>query len=282
MDFSQWYAQARQQARQAEVDIFELEWLAFVVLGGDRLALRLGNICPHPDQLQALDQLWQRRLHEQSPVQYLAGRSYWRDLELNVAPGVLIPRPETELIIDLVQQWRSPSFGREIWLDLGTGSGVLAIALAQALPHADIHAIDLSPQALAIAQANGRKYGLDQRITWHQGNWFEPISHLQGQISGMVSNPPYIPTRMIAELAPQVAKHEPRLALDGGEDGLVAIAHLVTQAPLYLAPGALWLIEVMAGQAEQVCALLATQGSYTQIKVHLDQAGLPRFVAAIT
>lgn len=278
--FSQWYSQARQQAIAAEIDISELDWLVFTLLKSDRLALRLGNIHPQPTQLQLLDQKWQQRLQEHCPVQYLANKAYWRDLELKVAPGVLIPRPETELMIDLVQQWHSPSEDPEIWLDLGTGSGILAIALAQTLPHAQIHAIDLSPQALAIAQENGHKYHLEQRITWYQGSWFEPIHHLKGQINGMVANPPYIPTQIIPTLPPQIAHHEPHLALNGGGNGLEAIAHLVTQAPLYLAPGAFWLVEVMAGQAPQVCDLLASQKSYTQIQVHFDQSGIARFVAA--
>jgi release factor glutamine methyltransferase len=167
------------------------------------------------------------------------------------------------------------------WVDLGTGSGAIALGLAKALPKANIHAIDRSAEALAIAKQNAIRHSLENRIKFYQGNWFEPLAMLKGKIAGMVSNPPYIPTAEIEQLQPEVKNCEPQLALDGGSDGLEAIRYLISMAPVYLAIGGYWIVEVMAGQAPTVAKMLARSGSYTQIEIHQDRSGIERFVAAI-
>lgn len=219
-------------------------------------------------------------------MQYLAQSAPWRQFSLQVSPAVLIPRPETELLIDLAVQ-AATSFDRTafdrtagIWADLGTGSGAIAIGLAAALPQATIHAVDVSAEALAIAQANATALHFD-RIQFHHGRWFEPLAPWQGQIDAIVSNPPYIPTAMLADLQPEVRLHEPHLALDGGADGLAAIWHLAIEAPKYLRSNGLWLIEMMAGQAESVRELLNQHG-YERIEIHPDLAGIDRFALALT
>ncbi|MEN9869725.1 MAG: hypothetical protein RLZZ171_708, partial [Cyanobacteriota bacterium] len=117
-------------------------------------------------------------------------------------------------------------------------------------------------------------------IQFYQGSWWSPLSSLQGQITGMISNPPYIPSSQIAQLQPEVAKHEPRLALDGGDDGLNDIRYLIKTAPEYLVSGGIWLIELMVGQADIVVALLKQQGEYQDLKIFADLAGIERFVLA--
>ena len=145
---------------------------------------------------------------------------------------------------------------------------------------ATIYAVDCSSQALSIAQQNVHNYNLGNRIKFYQGSWWEPLDFLKGEFSGMVSNPPYIPTATLPNLQPEVFKHEPHLALDGGDDGLECIRHLVETSPDYLKPGGIWLIEMMAGQADKVKQMLYDNGSYSKIEIHRDLAGIERFALA--
>ncbi|MBF2074379.1 MAG: peptide chain release factor N(5)-glutamine methyltransferase [Synechococcales cyanobacterium C42_A2020_086] len=286
-DLWQWRQQAQRAAEAAGIPAAEIDWLLQEVAGLDRLTLRLGlrqDSVPLTCSLAHLDALWQRRLQQQVPVQYLAGSAPWRQFRLTVTPAVLIPRPETELLIDLaVAAVRQTNLGlaHGHWADLGTGSGAIAIGLADVFPNATIHAIDASEAALAVAQQNAQQVGFEQRIRFYHGSWFEPLPpDLQGQLSGMVSNPPYIPSALIADLQPEVAQHEPHVALDGGDTGLDCIRHLVTTAPAWLRSGGLWLIELMAGQADAVAELLDAEGCYHSIQIHADLAGIQRFALA--
>ncbi|MBD2123691.1 peptide chain release factor N(5)-glutamine methyltransferase [Trichocoleus sp. FACHB-262] len=287
----QWRDEACAAAVAAAISSAEVDWLLQELAGLDRLTLRLESFKHWPQvqlrlSLSELTKLWQKRIEARVPVQYLAGTAPWRQFNLTVSPAVLIPRPETELIIDLAviaAQSFSPELGSsaaEIWSDLGTGSGAIAIGLATAFPKATVYAVDCSPDAIAVAQQNATDLGLSDRIQFFQGAWFQPLNGLEGELRGMVSNPPYIPSAMVSSLQPEVAWHEPHLALDGGEDGLDCIRHLVAIAPLYLKSGGIWLIEMMAGQAGQVVELLERQGDYDRIQVHADLAGIDRFVLA--
>ena len=293
-DLWTWRQSARAQAEAAGIPPQEVDWLLQQVCQVDALALKLGTLAqqaqvPCQLSLAALAQCWQRRRQDRVPVQQLAGQTPWRDLTLRVSPAVLIPRPETELIIEVVVEWvdRSPQteqLRRGIWADLGTGSGAIALALAQAFPAALVVATDVSAAALKVAQANAVLNGLGDRILFRQGSWFEPLARLgmAGQVAGMVSNPPYIPTDDIPQLQPEVARHEPILALDGGADGLDSIRHLGAIAPQFLMSGGLWAVELMRGQAPSVQALLQAQGHYTGIHAYQDLAGIDRFVLAQT
>ncbi len=278
----QWQHTAQQQAVAADIPPAEVDWLLQELLGLDRLHLRLGafsETVESPLTIAELDQMWQRRVVDRVPVQYLVQTAPWRQFRLRVSPAVLIPRPETELLIDLaIAAAESANLTAGHWADLGTGSGAIAIGLAVALPTATIHAVDISAEALAIAQSNASALQLSH-LQFHQGRWFEPLELWRGQLSAMVSNPPYIPTAMLAELQPEVRQHEPKLALDGGADGLDCIRHLAATAPTYLRSGGLWLIEMMAGQAESIQALLQRH-NYQQIQIHPDLAGIDRFALA--
>lgn len=286
-DLWQWRQGARQQAIATNVAMAEVDWLLQYLAGLDRLTLSLlspddATLLELPYSVEQMNQLWQQRLQLRVPVQYLAGVVPWRHFLLSVSPAVLIPRPETEGLIDLAidAARTSPEIERGHWADLGTGSGAIALGLAEVFNTASIHAVDCSEAALAIAQKNAQQLGLSDRIQFYQGSWFEPLSHLREQLSGMVSNPPYIPRAMVSQLEPEVAAHEPSLALDGGVDGLECIRHLVMAAPNYLRSGGIWLIEMMAGQAEDVVDLLHTQGSYRDVAVYPDLAGIDRFALA--
>lgn len=285
----QWRQQAQAEAIAATIAIAEVDWFLQALTNLDRLSLRLGSF-QHQSQIplkvswDVLTHLWQQRIQSRVPVQYLAGMAPWREFSLVVSPAVLIPRPETESLIDLaVTAVSDSSIAAELqqghWTDLGTGSGAIALGLASTFAAATIHAVDTSPAALAIAQHNANRLTLN-RIHFYQGSWLQPLAHLKGNLSGLISNPPYIPSHLVPTLQPEVSQHEPHLALDGGDDGLDCIRQLIATAPEYLHSGGIWLIEMMAGQADTVANLLQAQGDYQQIQIHRDLAGIDRFALA--
>lgn len=263
----------------------EVDWLLKSVADLDSLTLRLESI--ENDRLieismplDLLSALWIDRVEQHKPVQYLVGKTFWRDFELIVSPSVLIPRPETESIIDIALAASNNLQQQGIWVELGTGSGAIAIGLAKILPGVEIYAVDTSAEALEIARINATRLKVLDRIYFSQGNWWSSLGKLKGKVAGMISNPPYIPSKQVLRLQPEVVNHEPHLALDGGLDGLDAIRILVDTAPVYLQPGGIWLIEMMAGQGAMVIDLLLQQGSYTDIEIINDLAGFDRFVLA--
>ncbi|MEO1761613.1 MAG: peptide chain release factor N(5)-glutamine methyltransferase [Cyanobacteria bacterium J06629_18] len=265
----------------------EVDWLLQEIAGLDSLALRIGSFKEKSQiqlklPLQQLSKLWQKRLSENLPVQYISQSTPWRHFNIKVSPSVLIPRPETESIIDLVieQTADKPKIREGNWADLGTGSGIIALGLCSAFSKATIYAVDRSSQALSIARQNADNNGLVNHIKFYQGSWWEPLDFLKGKFNGMVSNPPYIPTSTLPNLQPEVFKHEPHLALDGGEDGLECIHHLVETSPDYLKPGGIWLVEMMLGQADKIQRMLYDNGSYSKIEIHRDLAGIERFALA--
>jgi release factor glutamine methyltransferase len=284
-DLWQWRKWALQLATERDVSAYEVDWLLQAVANVDRLTLRLESIddrqlVQSSVSLDRLSALWLDRLNDRQPVQYLVGKTYWRDFELFVSPAVLIPRPETESIIDIAVAASDCLQQQGMWVDLGTGSGAIAIGLAKELPEANIFAVDYSLAALEVARRNAVNQQLNQHIHFSHGSWWSSLGHLQGRVAGMISNPPYIPAEEVLKLQPEVTNHEPHLALDGGIDGLAAIRVLVDTAPEYLQDGGIWLIEMMAGQGETVRELLLDRGSYTDIQIINDLAGLDRFVLA--
>ncbi|ARI81045.1 peptide chain release factor N(5)-glutamine methyltransferase [Microcystis sp. LEGE 00066] len=283
-ELSQWRQQAIADLAQAQLSPKEVDIFLQAVTDLDTLSLRLQSFrerekIPLSYSWSEITKRWQKRLQARVPLQYLLESVVWRNFTLKVSPDVLIPRPETELLIDIVGETVRGDDGG-IWVDLGTGSGAIAIGLASILTKAEIYAIDYSPTALAIAKENIIKTGFADRIILKQGSWWTPLEKWKGQISGMVSNPPYIPSAEILDLQIEVREHEPRLALDGGEDGLTALRYLVATAPDYLRSGGLWLVEMRAGQGEKVAQMLENQGNYRQIQIINDLAGFDRFVLA--
>ena len=283
-ELSQWRQQAIADLQQAQLSPKEVDIFLQAVTDIDTLSLRLQSFrerekIPLSYSWSEITKRWQKRLQARVPLQYLLESVVWRNFTLKVSPEVLIPRPETELLIDIVGETvRGDDVG--IWVDLGTGSGAIAIGLASILTKAEIYASDYSQTALAIAKENIINTGFADRIILKQGSWWTPLEKWKGQISGMVSNPPYIPSAEILDLQIEVREHEPRLALDGGEDGLTALRYLAATAPDYLRSGGLWLVEMRAGQGEKVAQMLENQGNYRQIQIINDLAGFDRFVLA--
>ena len=222
------------------------------------------------EELAAYRRLVERRAARE-PLQYILGRTEFWSLELEVNPAVLIPRTDTEVLVEEALA-RGNKKGRI--LDIGTGSGALAVALARELPESRIEALDISAAALEVAKANARRHGLDDRIELRQ----EDLHRLSGgPYDLMVANPPYIPAGDLAGLMPEVRDHEPRQALDGGADGLDAYRSLAGQAANLLASGGWLLVEVGIGQAEAVAELFAGAG-LQEVYSRPDYAGIPRVV----
>ena len=203
-----------------------------------------------------------RRAHGE-PVAYILGRKEFYGMELAVTPAVLIPRPETELLVDLAVA-RAPASV----VDIGTGSGALALALKRELPRTRVVATDASAAALEVAKGNALRLGLD--IELRHGSWFEPLAG--ERFEAIISNPPYV--ALDDPHLPELP-FEPRLALLGGADGLDAFRVLAREAPAHLVPGGWLLVEHGAGQHETVRAILAAAGLETETSWP-DLAGIPR------
>lgn len=228
--------------------------------------------------LAELASLWARHVLIGEPLHYLVGVCPWRDLELAVAPGVLIPRAETELLVELARAlFPGEAPGR--WADLGTGSGCLAVALARLWPDRSGLAVDLSPAALAQAAVNLAAHGLLDRVERRLGSWWTPLAEQAGSLELVVANPPYIPTAVWRNLEPMVRNHEPPLALDGGSDGLDALRAIAAGARRHLAPGGWLLLEHHHDQSPAVGALLDAAG-LVDVSAHPDLEGNLRFAAA--
>jgi release factor glutamine methyltransferase len=260
----------------------DLDWL--VDLAGGLSWQQQQQLRLHPHQpvalacdLPALETLWHRHLLTHEPLQYLVGRCPWRDLELAVGPGVLIPRQETEILVEWALELAAPS--PALWADLGTGSGCVALALARAWPGSRGWAVDRSSEALRQAAFNLEQAGAGGQVQLLEGCWWEPLRAWWGQLALVVSNPPYIPTAVWAQLDPLVREHEPALALDGGRDGLDALRLLAEGAPSALAPGGLLVLEHHHDQSDAVLGLLAMAG-LEQVQRHADLEGKWRFASA--
>ncbi|KXZ41697.1 hypothetical protein GPECTOR_315g10 [Gonium pectorale] len=258
-------------------------------LGGWQLRMRA--------PVAALREWWERRLRDRVPFQYLISSAHWHTYVLSVGPGVLIPRPETEIFPLLVAEAlrRSPALAAAPWADLGTGSGAIAVAAADVLrgsnPSAVVWAVDVSPAALAYAQFNAQLVlggspdgavaaasssaggaataadaagGRCPHVRVVRGSWFDPLlaAGLRGRLGGLLSNPPYIPRCQMAGLQAEVGRHEPAGALDGGEGhGLDSLQELCSRAAEMLVPGGLIALETAGGeQADLVAELLRRSG----------------------
>jgi release factor glutamine methyltransferase len=242
-----------------------------------RLYLEFERMLGEPE-LTALWELVKRR-GRREPLQHLVGSVSFCGLELAVSRHVLVPRPETELLAEAAWGFlESVEASPSVALDLCTGSGCLAIALAAKCPRAEIHAADLSPEALGVARGNAVRHGVAARIAFHEGDLFMPLP--AGLLLDLiVSNPPYIPAGDIATLDPEVRDWDPRLALDGGEAGLDFYRRIAAEGLSRLQPGGRLLAEFGDGQAEGVSEIFTAAG-WRVNAVRADLTGQPRIVIA--
>lgn len=218
-----------------------------------------------------------------TPVAYLVGRREFFGFDLRVDGRALIPRPETEQLVEvLVHALRGRT--APLVVDVGTGCGAVAIAVARALPQARVLATDVSGAALELARFNADQCGVAGRVTWAEGSALDPLARAvaDGNVDAIVSNPPYIPTGEIARLPREVRAFEPAVALDGGPDGLCVHRPLIAGAAAYLVPGGVLALEVAAvwDQAGTVAALIAATGRFEPPRIVRDYAGGERIVVA--
>ena len=211
------------------------------------------------------------------PLQYLLGEWEFLGRTFRVDPRALIPRGETEGIVEVARE-AAPA-ARRI-LDLGTGSGVLAVTFALERPASTVLALDRSPAALALARENAVKHGVRSRVRFLASDWLSALR--PGTLFDLaVANPPYVPVEDAPHLSKTVSEHEPSLALYGGEDGLDAVRTLLLDLPPFLFPGAPFLFEFGYGQARGVSDLVQASGAFRLVAVRLDAAGIPRTATAV-
>ena len=220
------------------------------------------------------------RRARREPLQYIVGRAAFRAMDLAVDPRVLIPRPETELLAGEVLAWagRRAATGLSA-LDLGTGCGALALALATEGDFARIVATDVSRDALEVACANREQYPDATPVEFREGSLYEPV-HRDERFDVIVSNPPYVLDGELEGLEPEVRDWEPRRALDGGADGMRVLAPLIAAAPRHLAPGGLLALEVADERAAAVVRRIDDTGAFARARVVPDLSGRERMVLA--
>lgn len=255
----------------------DAEVLLAHAVGCKRIELytRHGEIAA-PEYRQRYRELIGQRL-EGCPVAYLVGRKEFFSLELEVSPAVLIPRPDSEHVVmeclRLAEKQPAPTV-----LDLGVGSGNLSIAIAHRHQGARVTAVDVSPEALAVARRNAEKHGVASRLEFLAGDLCAPVAGRQFDF--IVSNPPYIPHGDIAGLALGVRDYEPHRALDGGPDGFAVFDRLVREAITHLNPGGWLLVEIGAPQEQAARRKLSEHGGYELANTIFDYSGHPRVLAA--
>lgn len=228
-----------------------------------------------PETAREFENLIQRRAcHE--PVAYLTGEREFMSLDFSVCPGVLIPRPDTETLVELVLD-AFPKEAPLTVLDLCTGSGAIAASLAHYLPQSRVTAVDISTICMETALKNAIRNGVADRVQVLQADILKPLPPL-GLYDCVVSNPPYIPTNVLATLDADVQNFEPHTALDGGDDGLIFYRHIIQQAPSLLRSGGLLALEIGHDQREAVTDLMIESGFFRQIDIRQDLAGIDRVV----
>jgi release factor glutamine methyltransferase len=215
------------------------------------------------------------------PVAYITGHKEFWSLDFVVTPAVLIPRPETELLVELALKLatRLPRMSALKILDVGTGSGAIAVALAKELLQGEIRAVDISAEAIEIARLNARRHGVEERMEFFSGDLFESVAEEREGFDLIVANPPYIRSGDLAGLAPEIREWEPITALDGGADGLLYYRRIIAGAGDYLMAGGSILLELGDAMREAVARLFADSGGFEPAQVYRDYAGKERVIA---
>jgi release factor glutamine methyltransferase len=232
----------------------------------DRVKLYLRFDQPlHDKEVAGYRSLIKRRLSRE-PIQYITGVQEFWSMDFAVGPQVMVPRPETELLVEhalaLCRQKRSTEGSCGRILDLGTGCGAIAVAIARELEGVGVWATDVSQDALDMARRNAKKHGVEERIEFLLSDLWQNLSNQELTFDIIVSNPPYIESEAMASLPPEVRDHEPRQALDGGEEGMFYITNIIQEAPKHLTPGGWILLEMDPEQTTKALGLIEASNSY--------------------
>jgi release factor glutamine methyltransferase len=264
--------------RGAESPRLDAEVLLAHVLGWERVALYTHYEEEVGDRPRSAYRDLVRRRAEGMPVAYLVGRKEFYSLTLYVTPAVLIPRPDSEfVVVEFLAVAKGVDAPRGV--DVGTGSGCLALACAQHHKAARFVAIDISAEALAVAEVNARTLGLANRVEFRLGDRLAPVTGDE-PFDVIIANPPYIPTAVLPTLEPGVRDYEPHAALDGGADGLRLVAPLIAEAPRHLKPGGHLILEIGTDQEGPVRALIAAEPGWNLAPTVRDHANHPRVIRA--
>ena len=226
--------------------------------------------------LDYIESIWDEHLLSSTPIQYLCGKTFWRDLELKVTDKVLIPRSETEIIVDIVLRIFGKESQKKIFAELGTGSGAISIALTLEFPLWQGIATDIDPDALEIATINCKNSSKQSNLQFYCGHWFSPLESFKGKLDLAIANPPYIPKETYEKLPKEVKNFEPKIALFGGENGLEHIIEIIQKAPLFLKEKGWLILENHFDQGEKVKQLL-TKNKFTLVEIVNDLSGIGRF-----
>lgn len=265
--------------RRAGIDTAELDARLFAeaAFGMDRLELvnRERETVP-AEQLHVLETYAARRLKGEPVVRILGEKEFW-GLSFKLNAATLVPRPETELVVERGLEIIGPLDAARV-LDLGTGTGCIPISLLTEYSDVTAVAVDLSAEALEMARFNANRHGVGDRFETLKGSWFDPLEP-GARFDLITSNPPYIETAVIPTLMKEVREHDPRLALDGGPDGLEAYRAIAAEASLFLKPEGVLLLEIGSGQASAVSDILVGAG-FADVEVARDLAGLDRVILA--
>ena len=273
-------AAARLQEARSDTPRLDAEMLLMDVLGWSREALYRGPEVELQDpQIARFEGLVGRR-GQGEPVAYITGSQEFWSLDFRVRPDVLIPRPETEHLVETVLRFLASCPGPCRVLEIGTGSGAIAVCLAKECARAEVWATDVSAPALDVARENARRHGVERRIHCLRGDLLAPVRGLPGGFDVLVSNPPYIPSGEIPRLQRDVRDWEPGLALDGGVDGMDFYRGIVRDGVCHLREGGLLAVEIGAEQGDEVSRLFGAHGELRQVRVLPDYSGLPRVVTA--
>jgi len=265
-------------SRNIESARADAEILLAHCLGLRRIDLYVQHEKPLTGEELAVFREFVKRRAQREPVAYITGEKEFWSLPLKVAPAVLIPRPETECLVETalaVLSKKEPPGPRRI-LDLGTGSGAIALALAVERSGDVFFATDRSVEALSIARENARRHGVGDRISFLEGDWFTPVSAAEPGFDLIVSNPPYIRRRDIEGLQPEIRQFEPGGALDGGSDGIDCLAHIILAAPRYLRPSGSLLLEMGHDQKLLLGEVAQRAGCYEDAMFFRDYGGHDR------
>jgi release factor glutamine methyltransferase len=258
--------------------ILDAELLLRHVMGWDRAALLVSDaVALSADQEKRFFALVRER-EARRPLQHLTQAQAFWGRDFLVTRDVLIPRPETEILVETALGLLS-GVAAPVVVDVGTGSGCIALTLAAERPDAIVHAVDISYAALEVARANARRLGLEGRVKFYEGNLLGPVQDLAGGVDLVASNPPYVRAREIGDLAPEVRDHEPRLALVPTPDARDLYRRLAAGARRVLRPGGALAVEIGAGMLDDVRAVTESEGLRVE-RVISDLQGIPRVVVA--
>jgi release factor glutamine methyltransferase len=251
------------------------------LLSEDRLFLYLNYDRPmETEELTAFRTFVRRRLAGE-PNQYITGMQEFWSLPFRVSPDVLIPRPETEVLLETVLEFLGSPHPEVRVVDLGTGSGAIAVALARELPVINIVATDSSMAAVEQAQENALLNQIDSKIHFVCADMFTAFSSASPKFTVVATNPPYVSHAEFSKLSPEIRDYEPRYALDGGPDGLATIRRIIKEAPTVLSPKGALIMEIGADQAEGVSALVKDSQHYESYRIIRDYSGLDRVLLAV-